>query len=109
MSQLIGKEIKYEDVDGGAWKQGWEIKVEDFEKSHPTVPNNVPLQVYVVPHSHNDPGWIYTFEGYYDSKTRHILDAVTSQLSQVWRSTFRINIISEKISSLCLGRNFLLL
>lgn len=30
------------------------------------------LQVYVVPHSHCDPGWLSTFEGYFESDVTHV-------------------------------------
>jgi alpha-mannosidase II len=32
------------------------------------------LELYVVPHSHCDPGWLETFEYYYSNRVKFILD-----------------------------------
>ena len=42
--------MPFDNIDGGAWKQGWDVKYDDseFDKDQ--------LNIFVVPHSHNDPG-----------------------------------------------------
>ncbi|KAF6174497.1 hypothetical protein GIB67_004691, partial [Kingdonia uniflora] len=74
--------IKFKDVDGGAWKQGWAVNYVgnewDLEK----------LKIFVVPHSHNDPGWKLTVDEYYERQSRHILDTIVESLSKDARRKF---------------------
>lgn len=47
----VYRSLPFDNPDGGAWKQGWEVT---YERSRFTPEK--PLKVFVIPHSHNDPG-----------------------------------------------------
>ncbi|KAF8399347.1 hypothetical protein HHK36_015212 [Tetracentron sinense] len=74
--------IEFSDVDGGPWKQGWRVNYKGDEW------DSEKLKVFVVPHSHNDPGWKLTVEEYYEQSSRHILDTIVETLSKDARRKF---------------------
>ncbi|XP_055352389.1 alpha-mannosidase 2-like [Paramacrobiotus metropolitanus] len=67
--------IPFDNPDGGVWKQGWNVSYSPSQWSQ-----DRPLQVFIIPHSHNDPGWLETFEKYYEKQTKNIFDLMVKKL-----------------------------
>jgi alpha-mannosidase II len=68
--------LSFAHIDGGVWKQGWNVQYDasQWNATHP-------LEVFVLPHSHVDAGWLKTFDEYYQQQTRSIITSVVSALS----------------------------
>ena len=77
----LSSTLAFDNPDGGVWKQGWNVEPVPVDAHHP-------LTVFVVPHSHCDPGWIKTFDAYFQTQVKQILSSVIESLSKDSRRKF---------------------
>lgn len=70
----LNAHLVFDNVNGGAWTQGFQVEPVAIGK------DAKPLRIFVVPHSHCDPGWIKTFDEYFQTQTKEILSTVVQAL-----------------------------
>jgi alpha-mannosidase II len=60
----------------------------DDRRVNPKQQQNGSLQVFLIPHTHLDPGWIWTVEEYYQKQVKNILDNLVIKMSEYKDMTF---------------------
>lgn len=69
------------------WMKSKEYWDHDFEQRHLSQladAKRPPLKIIIVPHSHNDPGWLKTFVGYFQADSRQILNNVITHMHKLY-------------------------
>jgi len=74
-----------------AWmerREYWSNDMEDRFQRRKPMWGRLPLKVIVMPHSHTDPGWLKTMEGYFATATKNIINNVVNKLTEHKNMTF---------------------
>ncbi|XP_035783838.1 alpha-mannosidase 2-like [Anopheles albimanus] len=66
------------------WDKDFESRYEKLQKD----PKRPPPKIVVVPHSHNDPGWLKTFVNYFQSDSRQILNLAVTKMPEYSNMSF---------------------
>lgn len=62
-------------------REFWDDNLEQRYNDQLADPSRPSLKVIILPHSHNDPGWLKTFTNYFESATKEILTDVITQMT----------------------------
>eukprot|EP00727_Mastigamoeba_balamuthi_P013129 m51a1_g8439 putative alpha-mannosidase 2 (1068) ;mRNA; r:364807-369111 len=76
--ETFNRDLPFANPDGGGFPLAFDSKAFGGEK----------INVFVVPWSHNDPGWRMTYDEYFAQQSSRILDTVVSALSEDASATF---------------------
>nr|CCA13903.1 lysosomal alphamannosidase putative [Albugo laibachii Nc14] len=57
----------------------WKLPIDDHYDTKPFI-SNKKLNVHLIPHTHDDPGWLINVDEYYMQRVQYILDTVVEEL-----------------------------